>query len=93
MHHNVLSHSFIDKRFAKIDKHVEDSWVVDNMDPDEEKMYTYLIFPSLCLALPSHPNWESSCQEITKTSQFIDTKVPEMLKFSIVLTLKFSNFY
>ena len=46
MHHNVLSHSFIDKRFAKIDKHVEYSWVVDNMDPDEEKMYTYFVVPS-----------------------------------------------
>ena len=76
MHHNVLSHSFIDKRFAKIDKHVEYSWVVDNMDPYEENMSTYFVVPSLCLALPSHPNRESSCQEITKTSQFIDAKVP-----------------
>lgn len=57
VHNNVFSHSFIDKRFAKIDKNVEDSGVVNNMDA-------------------SHPNWKSSCQEVTKTSQFIDAKVP-----------------
>ena len=83
MHNNVFSHSFIDKRFAKIDKNVEDSGVVNNMDANEKNithkfhiLYNIYIYLILMYARPSHPNWKSSCQEVTKTSQFIDAKVP-----------------
>ena len=35
MHDDVVSDSFINKRSAQIEKHIEYAWIVDNMNPEK----------------------------------------------------------
>ena len=71
--HNVLPHSISNKRFAKIDKQVEYSWIVDNVYPNEKRFYNkfYSFMPYLLIQIGKAP--------VKKLQRHLNSLIPRYL--------------
>ena len=81
--HNVFPHSISNKRFAKIDKQIEYSWVVDNVYPKTRKDFTgsvLFIMPYLLIQIGKAP--------VKKLQRHLNSLIPRYLNINILKVFK-----